>query len=43
MELAERGGIKTPISQRYRLDQAAEALKALDSPERLGKAIIQIH
>ena len=43
VELAERGRIKTPISQRYRLEQAAEALKALDSPERLGKVIIEIH
>ncbi|MEM4424116.1 hypothetical protein [Pyrobaculum sp.] len=32
VELAERGRIKMPISQKYRLGQAAEVLKALVSP-----------
>ncbi|MEM1637281.1 MAG: alcohol dehydrogenase catalytic domain-containing protein [Pyrobaculum sp.] len=40
--LAERGLLKTPIYKRYRLEEAAEALRALEGPERFGKVVIII-
>ncbi|MEL9990072.1 MAG: alcohol dehydrogenase catalytic domain-containing protein [Thermoproteus sp.] len=42
VSLVERGILKAPISQRLSLAEAPQALKALESPERLGKVIIAI-
>lgn len=40
--LVERGLVKTPIYRQYRLEEAPEALKALEDSDRLGKVIITI-